>query len=68
MGQRDIKTRMQSLLDSLDYGFEEFTFDGFVEWIVQQRARSIVFIPYTFPSDLFGAWAILSGYEISVQE
>ena len=56
MGQRDVKTRMRSLLDILDYGFEEFTFDGFAEWIVQQRARSIIFIPYTFPSDLFGAW------------
>jgi len=56
MGQRDVKTRMRSLLDSLDYSFEEFTFDGFAEWIVQQRARSIIFIPYTFPSDLFGAW------------
>jgi hypothetical protein len=56
MGQQDIKTRMQTLLDSLDYDFEEFTLDGFVEWIAQQRERSIVFIPYTFPSDVSGAW------------
>jgi hypothetical protein len=54
--KQNVKTRMQGILDNLNYQFEDFTVDGFVEWVEQQRERPIVFLPQALPSPIFGAW------------
>lgn len=56
MKKQNVKTRMQGILDSLNYEFEHFTVDGFVEWIEQQRERPIVFLPHALPPPIFGVW------------
>ncbi len=56
MDKRDIKRRMRSLLDELDYDFSQFTIDDFTRWLVKRRGREIVFNPRVLPTTIFGAW------------
>ena len=56
MNQRDTKIRMQTLLDSLDYDFRQFTLDDFTRWLERHRGRKIAFIPLPLPAAMFGAW------------
>jgi hypothetical protein len=64
MGRDDIEACMQALLDSLQYDFENFTIEGFVEWVARSRGRPIAFVPRALPSKVFGAW--VKGEGVSV--
>jgi hypothetical protein len=64
MGKDDVEARMQALLDSLQYNFESFTIEGFVEWVARRRGRPIAFVPRALPSKVFGAW--VKGEGVSV--
>lgn len=50
------ETRMNAVLDDLDYDFSEFTMDSFVTWIESRIKREIRFKSWTMPPGMFGVW------------
>jgi hypothetical protein len=58
------RKKMQALLAKIEatYDFDQFTMEGFIHWLEQQRGREIVPIPYPIPTPTAsGAW--LAGEE-----
>jgi len=47
---------MRALLAEIDYGFSQFTMEGFTCWLERRRGRKILFVPRPMPPTLFGAW------------
>ena len=52
---------MQALLKSLDYDFDNFTMDGFRAYLEHRRDRKLVFVPWSMPPSLTGAWLAADG-------
>lgn len=61
MRRRNVKARMRQLLDEIDYDFSHFTLEEFARWLEDRRGRRIVFVPWTMPPALSGAWAAECG-------
>lgn len=53
-----VKSQLQTLLNEIanSYDFSQFTLEGFIRWVEQQRGRELVFVARPMPSTLFGAW------------
>lgn len=51
-----IKRRIHRLIQSIDFDFSGFRFKSFVKWLKVERGREIVFVPWSLPSDISGAW------------
>jgi len=49
---------MQVLLAELDYDFSGFTMEGLICWLEDRRGRKILFVPWSMPPTLFGAWLV----------
>ncbi len=52
---------MQALLKSLDYDFDNFTMEGFRSYLEQRRGRKLIFVPWTMPASVTGAWLAADG-------
>ena len=49
-------TKINALIDHLEYDFDGFEIHDFVEWVAERRGRQIELIPMQFSSDAFAAW------------
>ena len=47
---------IQSVLDGLQYDFDAFALDHFVQYLEVRRGRSVIRVPYDFKPGLTGLW------------
>ena len=51
-----VTTKINALVDHLEYDFAGFDIHDFVDWVAERRGRQIELIPMQFSSDAFAAW------------
>jgi hypothetical protein len=57
---KDIRRRMQALLDTIDYDFSQFTLEDFCHWLEDRRGRRIEFVALPLKR-MSGGWIATTG-------
>jgi hypothetical protein len=57
LSKKSLQSRLNNLLESLEYNFSWFTLEDFIRWVEKYRNRELILIPFNFSSPhKNGAW------------